>query len=102
MSLSILALTPQNCDYEHIFTYTFNASPLFLEKPGHAVFQLQDQNYKSMGPEKEVIHLVMVISRPSDDHRLILSSSTKITFVGSQLLIYLRIKAFALDRTYIC
>ena len=48
-----------------------------------------------MGPEKELIHHVSVKSRPRNDHMLISSSPAKNLFSCSQLLKYLRRKAFA-------
>ena len=72
------------------------------ETLGHMLFPHKARDHVAARLQKELICLVSAISRLSNDHRLILSSSSKIGWMGSQLLKYLRIKAIAVGRTSVC
>ena len=52
-----------------------------------------------MGTQKELIHLAKVISRLMNDQRWIWIPQSKIHFVDSQLSKYLKVKAFAFEKT---
>ena len=103
ISQSILTLNPQNFHYVHFITYIFRDAPHFsAESHGNVIFPHKVRESVSVGPQKELIHLVSIISRPTNNHRQILHSPSKIGWMGSQLMKYLKIKAFAFGRTYIC
>ena len=65
------------------------------ETLGHVIFPPQGQRSWCHGTRKRIC-LVSVISRLTNDHRQISNFSSKIGWMGSQLLNYLRIKSIAL------
>ena len=85
VSQPILTLTPQNYHQIHFITYTFSDTPHFLHRnPWLCDIPPTRLEILSPGTEKELTCLVTVISRPTNDHRWFLSSTT-IDWMGSQL-----------------
>ena len=72
------------------------------ESCGNVISPNKTRESASMGLQKELICLVSIFSRPTNDHRCISSFPSNIGWMSSQLLKYLKLEGFAFSRTSIC
>ena len=102
MSQSFSTPTSQNFHHVHFITYSFGNAPHFsLRKSWQCNISPQSQRKCFYRTTKELICLVTIVSRSTNDHRWISSSPSKIGCMGSHLLKHLN-KCIAFGRTYIC
>ena len=93
VSQPISTPTSRNYHQIHFITCTFSNTPHFFHRNPWS---------SDIPPTTPEIVSLEFISRSTNEHTQISSFLTKIDWMGSQIVKYLRIKVIAFSRTYIC